>query len=210
MGDCFHPDADGVIVIEAESVPPGGWVLETDFDGYQGSGYYCDRAGSSDNELAFKFVLPTAGEWRISVRNYQDGGTHESNDAWAALDDGTDIKLFTHSAFRCEDGVLEQCDFNWNTGLDPDYPGDDGLLPENILPGDHPNDEQTDPNDHPQFVKPAGYTMQAGEHTFYIGQRSPGYCVDRIHIYPDQMLTDGLAATARDVTKPESPMGACH
>jgi hypothetical protein len=140
-------------VVEAESVPPDGWSLETDFAGHQGSGYYCDRSGSADNELVFKFVVPAAGDYRLSVRNYQDGEGHESNDAWSELDDFGEIKLFTHAVYAGEAGQ-----FSWNTGLDDHYGAS-----ANLMPSSHPNNETDD-----HFVKPAGYQLTAGEHTLYI------------------------------------------
>lgn len=201
--ECFYPDEDGVIVMEAESVAPNGWSFETDFDDYQGSGYYCERSGSVESELVFNFVVPEAGDYRLSVRNYQDGDSHQSNDAWSEMNDFGQIKIFTHAVYACEGGSSEDCGFSWNTGLDNHY--GDSI---NLMPGDHPNDEVPE-GEYAHFVKPAGYKLSAGKHTFHMRARSQGYCIDRLHIYPDSMLSTNKAKRARDLKKAESPIKSC-
>jgi len=96
--DCDFESVDGIVVIEAESLPlVEDWTVSTDRDGYSGSGYI-EWTGSSHNNdpthgvTMISLCLESAGRWRLQWRNRIGIGTNttEHNDTWAKFPDADD------------------------------------------------------------------------------------------------------------------------
>ncbi len=96
----FLPDARGVVNIETESIGPrGSWVLESDIEGYRGTGYL-RWAGHNlfdkpaVDQLSFRFTLDVATTYLIRLRNRHDHPDPTAeNDCWIRLDGGAWLKL---------------------------------------------------------------------------------------------------------------------
>jgi hypothetical protein len=96
----FLPDERGVVNIETESIGPrGSWIVETEFEGYRGSGYLRWTGHDLFSQpgvdlLAFRFTLKEATTYLIRLRNRHDHPDPTAeNDCWFRLDGGPWLKL---------------------------------------------------------------------------------------------------------------------
>jgi hypothetical protein len=177
-----------VIVIEVETHSENGWSNETAFAGYSGDSYFIDPGGAGT--LTFQFQIDTPGMYRLSLRNYIDNSNMtESNDVMSEIDDRGEVKLFSH-------GLGQGHQWTWDTGLDPEGATLDSAYyaAPNEFPAGH------------AFIKPPGYVLEAGVHTFSLRGRSSGFAIDRLHIYPDGMAE----ATALSLDLPHSGQVNCQ
>ncbi|MDP5172660.1 MAG: Ig-like domain-containing protein, partial [Bacteroidia bacterium] len=91
-------EQNGIVVIEAESVPAvGDWTLKSAIPGYTGSGYYVwdgpDYFNNPGNGiLEYKVNITTTGTYLFTWRNVITVGTSTSdfNDNWLRFPDATD------------------------------------------------------------------------------------------------------------------------
>ena len=98
---CPAPFAEqnGMVIIEAESVPPvGSWTLETAIPGYTGSGYYVWNGADFFNNpgnstLEYKVQITTPGTYKFVWRNRITMGTTTAdfNDSWLRIPDASDF-----------------------------------------------------------------------------------------------------------------------
>jgi hypothetical protein len=95
-------ESQGLLVFEAESVPPrGDWKLETSMAGFTGTGYVTwtgpDLFGAPGKDAAaWTFRVGRAGRWRLRIRNRHDfADSTLQNDCFTKMDDGPWIKTFS-------------------------------------------------------------------------------------------------------------------
>ncbi|MEZ4701683.1 MAG: choice-of-anchor D domain-containing protein [Rhodothermales bacterium] len=169
-------EADGLVVIEAESISGiDGWLTETSESGYAGNGYLRWNGANfftdpGNGTIAYKVRIDTPGEYNMRLRLSHQGAPagDQENDCWTRMDGGEWIKTF-HPSNRIDEG------FTFHSFHEPSSG---------------------------EFVNPR-YTLSAGEHIFYISGRSKNVRIDRIHLYLDSVadpLSIAHPESARGVT----------
>ncbi|MEL7340471.1 MAG: Ig-like domain-containing protein, partial [Bacteroidota bacterium] len=182
-GSCPAPfeEVNGMVVVEAESVPAvGDWNLETSIPGYTGSGYYVwDGSDYFNNPgnglLEYKINITTTGTYRFQWRNRITQGTSTSdfNDNWLRFPDASD--------FWAEKGGNKV--YPKGTGKTPNPAGSssDGWFKVYVseLNKWSWQTRTSDGNPHEIYVKfdtPGVYTMQ-------VSARSKGHGIDRMVLF---------------------------
>ena len=153
-------ESNGLVVIQAESVPlAGDWVQETAEEGYTGSGYLRwngpNLYGTPDvGTLAFRVYISEPGDYNVRLRISHKGAPagDQWNDCWARMDNGTWAKAL-HPADKKDLG------FTFDSILEPDF----GVF------------------------ESMRYTLSEGLHTLYLSGRSENFKIDRIHFYKDNV-----------------------
>jgi hypothetical protein len=102
QAEAILDEAQGLIVFEAESVPPkGDWTLETSLAGFTGAGYVTwtgpDLFGAPGKDAAaWTFRVGRPGRYRLRIRNRHDfADSTLQNDCFTKMDDGPWIKTFS-------------------------------------------------------------------------------------------------------------------
>ena len=160
QNDAFVEE-NGLVVIETESLEPiGDWVLDTTESGFTGSGYL--RWNGQDY-----FNDPGRGtlEYKVLI---SDPGDYNVRIRMSHLGAPAGDQWNDCWSRMNETGT-------WVKTLHPSANRDDGFTFNSIL-------------------EPSGgefasmrYTLDAGEHTFYISGRSTNFRMDRIHFYKDDV-----------------------
>jgi hypothetical protein len=95
-------ESRGLVVFEAESVPPkGDWKLETSMAGFTGTGYVTwvgpDLFGAPGKDaVAWTFRVGRAGRYRLRIRNRHDfADSTLQNDCFTKMDEEPWIKTFS-------------------------------------------------------------------------------------------------------------------
>ena len=153
-------EANGLVVIQAESVEPAGdWVEESSDSGFTGTGYLRWNGPNlygtpGVGTLAYTVYISEPGEYNVRIRMSHLGAPAGDlwNDCWARMNDGRWAKAL-HPGDKMEDG------FTFDSILEPDF----GVF-ENMR-----------------------YTLSAGFHTLYLSGRSENLRMDRIHFYKDSV-----------------------
>lgn len=191
-------EVNGLIVVEAESVPVvGDWQLQTSIPGYTGNGYYVwtgqDYFNNPGNGiLEYKVNVTTTGTYRFQWRNRITQGTSTSdfNDNWLRFPDASD--------YWAEKGGNKV--YPKGTGKTPNPSGTsaDGWF--KIYTSEANTwswqARTSDGNPHEVFVKfdtPGVYTMQ-------VSARSAGHGIDRMVMYHSSLNS----TTALDVNQAET------
>ena len=174
----FTPNANGVVIMEVEAVPPAGdWVEETIFSGFGGESYYRWNGNNffgsaGQGILTYRFRVDTPGDYIIRVHCRVDGNDpSEKNDVWARLDGHAWEKLF----YNIGSGGLGRWTFN------PRYE-DDGDFPIHFL--------------------------SAGEHTWQFSGRSTDFKIDRVHVIPLSTWFANLSDPQTDVERDRPLIGS--
>jgi hypothetical protein len=92
-------EKDGIVMWEAESVPPqGGWQLQQEIKGYSGSGYYTwmgenhFKSPPSSGMLRYVVKITQAGNYEFVFKTKNTYGIkHEHNDSWVKVPTGEDV-----------------------------------------------------------------------------------------------------------------------
>lgn len=153
--DKVFEEKDGLIVIEAESIPmTSGWAVRTSTGGFAGPGYIQWEGGDDFNAppngalLEYKVWVNNPGSYQFRFRSRKDGAASDAqNDTWVSVNGSNWLKVFVTGS----QGV-------WSF------------------------DAIGEPN-HGTFLNPTRYNLVAGENTIRLGGRSRLHKIDRIHMW---------------------------
>lgn len=151
----------GLVVVELDDLGDGvgDWQKSIAFAGYTGTGYLEWTGPDLFNTpgvdtFGFSFVIETAGEYTLYIRNqHDDPDPTENNDAWVRLDSEPWEKVFSNGlgAFPANQPTNQ---WNWESRVG----------------------EPTGPQ--PQQT----YNLQPGTYTLQFSGRSNGFRMDRVHL----------------------------
>ncbi len=174
-------EADGLVVMEAESVPrPPNWQFENVEEGFAGAGYlrYIGPNRFSDpgfDVIEFEILITNPGEYRMFTFISHKGAPapDQENDVWTQMDDGQWYKT-VHGGIHIDEGFSH-----------------------------HTNWVEFDDEGNEIFPQPR-YDLDAGLHTFRISGRSWNVRIDRIHIWKDSDPNRVYYSQVDENTNPES------
>ncbi|MEM6320171.1 MAG: T9SS type A sorting domain-containing protein [Bacteroidota bacterium] len=188
-------EADGLVVIEAESAPSyGDWEIDTTIQGFSGDSYLHYKGNNLFNDpgfskLEFKVAIVKPGKYRFQWRSRIAQGTSntEHNDSWLRMNDASD--------FYAEKGNVRV--YPKGTGKTPNpngsssrgwfkvYQNNRGAWSWQTRTSDH------DPHDiYVEFDTAGVYSLE-------IAGRSKGHAIDRLVLFHSDLSSVFATSSAR-------------
>ncbi len=160
-------ETDGLLVIEAESVPPAaGWTLATATPAFAGNGYVewtqANQPAGGEGSLGYNFRIQTPGSYQLLWRSRMpDPGNRpetpdpDGNDSWIRFVGGADAPQQAALGDTWHKVAIlgHPVGWTWNTNADRGPP--------------HP-------------LTPVVRVLPAGDHTVVVSGRSHGHAIDRL------------------------------
>ncbi|MEB3357675.1 MAG: hypothetical protein VKK04_13185 [Synechococcales bacterium] len=185
---------DGLVVIEIESAPAmGGWVVQDEYDGFTGSGYYrysSNRVitGPGRDILSYTVNLDEPGTYFLTLHAFRnpagegrEAGSDQENDFWVRVNGGEWEKIVFYTNRNDPDAWV------WATSIGGDT---------------------RERNEDGSFPRASYENLEAGINVIEISGRSANVMVDRIHFSterPNRDLEEPASRLADDVVIPQAP-----
>ncbi len=189
QGDILEIDGIAIIEAEKDSVPDG-WLIETNFTGYTGSGYL--QWNGSDNFgtpgvsiISYKIHIDTPGTYRFNWRSRIGIGDNntEHNDNWLKMLDADDF-------FAIKNGNEIIYPHGSGKTPNPEGAGSEGWFKiyMNTLGSWHWDANTSDNDPHQVFAT----FSTSGTYTILVSGRSNGHAIDRM-VLSHEVISDAQA-----------------
>ncbi|RNC79992.1 MAG: hypothetical protein ED557_12740 [Balneola sp.] len=183
-GDFLEIDGIAIIEMEKDSLP-AGWLLNTEIDGYSGSGYI--QWNGSDNfgnpgigTITYTIHIENPGTYRFNWRSRIGVGNNntEHNDNWLKLSDADEF-------YAVKNGTSRVYPYGSGQTPNPEGAGSNGWFKVymNTLRSWHWDANTSDNDPHQIYAT----FSSSGTYTLLVSGRSNGHAIDRMILRHDSV-----------------------